>query len=133
MAPTIPIGATMLVYNNVESELGTRISQHFIVQEFQCKCRKCPVTFIDPDLLLRVELLRTLLEYPIYITSGYRCPEWNKECKGVQYSDHQKGKAVDIKLPIGDMAQLKMINLIELLFPYSYNGGTFMHCSIVPR
>ena len=51
--------------------------------------------------------LRKILERPIYITSGYRCPEYNQKIGGVVNSYHCIGLAADI--------QVKDISLIDLL------------------
>ena len=40
--------------------------------------------------------LREAYGKPIYINSGYRCPELNKAVGGVRTSEHQSGRAVDI-------------------------------------
>ena len=46
-----------------------------------------------------LEPLREHLNTPIVITSGYRSPLVNKLVGGVANSQHQKGEAVDIRLP----------------------------------
>jgi len=51
--------------------------------------------------------LRKILEKPVYITSGYRCPSYNQKVGGVVNSYHLIGLAADIKV--------QDINLIELL------------------
>lgn len=40
--------------------------------------------------------LREAYGKPIYINSGYRCPELNKAVGGVSTSEHQSGRAADI-------------------------------------
>ena len=40
--------------------------------------------------------IRELWGKPIYVTSGYRCPELNKAVKGKATSQHLKGEAADI-------------------------------------
>lgn len=40
--------------------------------------------------------LREVYGKPIYINSGYRCPELNKAVGGVSTSEHQSGRAADI-------------------------------------
>ena len=40
--------------------------------------------------------LREAYGKPIYINSGYRCPELNKAVGGVRTSEHQSGRAADI-------------------------------------
>lgn len=45
-----------------------------------------------------LEVLRSFLKFPIYINSGYRCPEVNSLVGGVSTSLHLKGLAVDIQI-----------------------------------
>lgn len=40
--------------------------------------------------------LREAYGKPIYVNSGYRCPELNKAVGGVSTSEHQSGRAADI-------------------------------------
>jgi len=58
-------------------------------------------------LLKKLVELRAIIKRPIYITSGYRCAEYNQKIGGVVNSYHLIGLAADIKV--------KDINLIELL------------------
>ena len=59
---------------------------------------------LHPYLLKKLTELRGIIEKPVYITSGYRCPEYNHKVGGVVNSYHLIGLAVDIKV--------KDINLI---------------------
>ena len=71
-----------------------QLSTHFNLREFDCKC--CGSVIIHPDLILKVEILRQLLDVPLVINSGYRCPVHNKAVKGDPRSLHMKGLACDI-------------------------------------
>lgn len=44
-----------------------------------------------------LEPLRTLLNKPLYISSGYRCLELNTAIGGSKTSQHMEGKAADLK------------------------------------
>lgn len=81
------------------------ISPHFNLSEFACPC--CRRIMLHPLLLEKLEKLRKIIEKPVYITSGYRCFEYNRKVGGVANSYHCIGLAADIKV--------KDINLIELL------------------
>ena len=81
------------------------ISPHFNLSEFACPC--CRRIMLHPLLLEKLEKLRKIIEKPMYITSGYRCFEYNRKVGGVANSYHCIGLAADIKV--------KDINLIELL------------------
>ena len=81
------------------------IAPHFNLSEFACPC--CHKVMLHPGLLAKLVALRNVLEKPVYITSGYRCPSYNRKVGGVANSYHCIGLAADI--------QVKEINLMELL------------------
>jgi len=81
------------------------IAPYFNLSEFACPC--CNLVMLHPKLLGKLVKLRKILERPIHITSGYRCPKYNNQIGGVINSYHRIGLAADIKV--------KDINLIELL------------------
>lgn len=81
------------------------IALHFKLSEFSCPC--CKRVMLHSKLLAKLMELRKILERPIYITSGYRCPEYNQKIGGVVNSYHCIGLAADI--------QVKDISLIDLL------------------
>ena len=71
--------------------------RYFVEKEFACNhCGKLPSYGMSEILMDKLNELRGLVGYPIYVTSGYRCPEWNSECGGVDNSQHVLGTAADI-------------------------------------
>lgn len=59
----------------------------------------------DPDIMDNIictmeclDQIREEYGKPLYITSGYRCPELNRTVGGVKTSQHLKGQAADINL-----------------------------------
>ena len=107
------------------------IAQHFRLSEFACPC--CKKVMLHPRLLKKLIELRGIIERPVYITSGYRCPEYNQKIGGVVNSYHLIGLATDIKV--------KDINLIELLEVCEdigfagigfYEKKNFLHLDIRP-
>lgn len=84
------------------------------------------VTNLIP-LLSRLESIRKVLNMPIYISSGFRCPKLNKKVGGVGNSRHQYFRALDI---VSD----DMDNLYELcrsdIFRYVYRGTGYIHIDI---
>ena len=107
------------------------IALHFKLSEFSCPC--CKRVMLHPKLLAKLMELRKILERPIYITSGYRCPEYNQKIGGVVNSYHCIGLAADI--------QVKDISLIDLLGHVEeidftgigfYEKKNFLHLDVRP-
>ena len=74
----------------------TKLSPHFKDTEFRCPCCKKGGSLVNPKLVAKLEILRTLIgDKPINITSGYRCSKHNKEVGGIADSQHLKNNAVD--------------------------------------
>ena len=108
-----------------------KVAKHFKLSEFACPC--CKRVMLHPKLLVKLIELRKILERPIYITSGYRCPRYNQKIGGVVNSYHCIGLAADIKV--------NNINLIELLGyaeEIDFNGigfyekKNFLHLDVRP-
>lgn len=78
----------------------TRLSQHFFLDEFECRCGACdmPEEVEDNIRLIadRLEVIRRAACMPLTITSGYRCQEHNDTVGGAKHSYHTVGLAVDI-------------------------------------
>ena len=65
--------------------------------EFACECfGELPDNGMNPILLTNLDKLREMYGYPIYVSCGYRCPEYNLEVGGVPNSQHVLGNAADI-------------------------------------
>jgi uncharacterized protein YcbK (DUF882 family) len=84
-------------------EGGYKVTPHFHLDEFRCKCG-CGRVRVARRLPLRLEVLRRLrksngkLYFPkgVRIVSGYRCPTHNEKVGGASGSQHLLGKAADI-------------------------------------
>lgn len=73
-----------------------QLTPHFNVQEFKCKCGKSHDTLVSEELTQKLEQLRDALNCSkIIITSGYRCPEHDKNVGGSGSGQHTKGTAAD--------------------------------------
>ena len=70
------------------------ITRNFKLSEFQCPC--CGKSNISMELVEKLQQLRDLYGDPIMVTSGVRCPEYNRRVGGYHDSPHLKGLAVDI-------------------------------------
>ena len=99
---------------------------HFRDVEFYCHClrRYCsglPKDGIDPALLLLLERIRSEAgDKSIIITSGYRCPVWNRKSGGALLSQHLYGRAADIV--IRGMAVEDVNVICDELNPYGGVG-----------
>lgn len=85
------------------------ITTHFSIDEFACKCNTHHECFIDDELINKLDEMRVILDKPITVTSGYRCPAHNAAVKGRPDSQHLRGTAADIQIkgvPILRIAQV---------------------------
>ena len=71
------------------------MSTHFSRSEFACPDH-CGLDTVDAELLSDLESIREHLERKVTITSGCRCPEYNRSVGGAENSQHLLGRAADI-------------------------------------
>lgn len=88
----------------INSNIGGGSSTHFKKAEFKCECdgRFCngyPGGNTSAKLLGILESLRSYYGKPITVTSGQRCPTYNRQIGGISNSAHIYGKAADIFIP----------------------------------
>ena len=108
-----------------------RIAEHFNLSEFACPC--CKRVMLHPKLLAKLMELRKILEKPVYITSGYRCPIYNQKVGGVVNSYHLIGLAADIKVK-----DISLIDLLEVCEEIGFGGigfyekKNFLHLDVRP-
>jgi len=74
----------------------TKLSKNFTDSEFVCPC--CNGGIVSETLIAKLQELRDLINKPIIVTSGYRCPAYNKSIGGYSHSPHLIGEAADIKI-----------------------------------
>ena len=98
---------------------------------------------IPKDLLPNVENLidkvldplRSWYGRPVYVNSGYRCPELNRAVGGVGTSYHLTGCAADIDVYSRTENQ-KLFDYIRERLPYTEvgleGGGRWVHVALVP-
>lgn len=75
-----------------------QLSQNFRSEEFRCGCG-CGLTYVTPRLVEFLQTLREIIDRPIRITSGIRCPKHNRAVGGGRSSWHLVGRAADITVP----------------------------------
>lgn len=79
------------------TNLNQKVGRYFTAWEFACPhCNEC---LIDDELIQILDTIREEIKSPIIVTSGYRCPEHNKEINGAPQSKHLLGIAADIIAP----------------------------------
>lgn len=76
----------------------TWVFENFKPEHFVCKCEGlCDHgDEIDRDLVAGLQLIRDEIGEPLYVNSGVRCPEHNKNEGGMESSRHLFGLAADV-------------------------------------
>lgn len=90
------------------------------------------------DYLCRylLDRLRELYGKPVYITSGYRCPELNRAVKGSSGSAHVSGLAADLDTGRGEnrtLADLVVLNRLpfrQMIIYESMENPKWVHLGI---
>lgn len=75
---------------------------YFTESELKCKC--CGDNKFNDRTLDKLIQLRAALDFPFIISSGYRCPEYNRQIGATQ--THATGRAVDIQVSHGKAQEL---------------------------
>jgi GH25 family lysozyme M1 (1,4-beta-N-acetylmuramidase) len=76
---------------------NTKLSEHFSVGEFRCKCGRSHEFKVDDSLVSNLEKLFSKLDCSkIIVTSGYRCVQHDKNVGGSGSGQHVEGTAADI-------------------------------------
>jgi hypothetical protein len=76
-----------------------------LYQEERLACPHCGKLVADPLFVFQFLLLQNFYDKLFYITSFYRCPEYNAQIGGAIYSRHLTGRAVDIAIPDGKITE----------------------------
>ncbi len=75
----------------------TRLTVHFTRAEFACNCG-CGFDTVDVQTLDVLTAVRAHFNQPVTITSGCRCPAYNRQVGGATHSQHVLGRAADIQV-----------------------------------
>lgn len=76
---------------------AVKLSKNFNSTEFDCHGRGCcSETYIDDELIERLQQIRDHFGEAVTITSGYRCSKHNSSVGGASRSRHVQGMAADI-------------------------------------
>ena len=111
-----------------------RVTPHFTLQEFGCRCPLCAdkVQSIDKRLIEKLEWVRGQLGEPVMITSAWRSKEHQEDLRmrgyetSVGVSQHELGRAADIYAQ--DLQNL--LSLCRATFQAIGVGRTFLHVDL---
>lgn len=128
-----------------------QLTENFSLSEFRCRCgdkgfyrqgtrsEYCGgLAIVQPSLPMMLQQLREYFKVPITITSGYRCPAYNRREKprgvaGSEHSWHMSGYAADIYVPgvtpaeVGRVADQLGFRGVEI-----YPDRNFVHVDMRP-
>ncbi len=107
------------------------IRTHFTDKEMDCGCG-CKKT-VAPELLVRLEALRALIDKPLSVTSGARCETYNRKVRGKPRSWHLKGLAADIACSDSKLRMEIVRNASNLGFNGIGPAKTFVHLDLRPE
>lgn len=98
----------MIYEYSLKKDGNENISPNFKVKEFACKDGNDRI-LIDSELINVLQQVRTHINQPIKIISGYRTEAYNKICNGAKNSYHLKGMAFDIRPYNCDLYELAIL------------------------
>ena len=103
----------------------TLFNKYFTAKEFEYR-----LNLMNPKLLYLLGVIREELGQPMRINSSFRTPEENVIAGGAKTSQHQFGKAVDIRCNDAGMAY----ELVRLGFKHGMTGigvaKSFIHYDV---
>jgi len=104
-------------------------TRNFKLSEFECPC--CGENKIAGALVAKLQSLRDIINMPITVTSGYRCPLYNSKVNGYSNSPHMKGKAADIVANIPMWFFAKMAKEVGFTRIGLYPRNGFIHVDLM--
>lgn len=111
------------------------LTKYFSRAELRCPC--CGRLVLDFALLDGLQALRELARRPVRITSGYRCPNHNREVGGRPESYHTRGAAADVVIAGLSAARSKAVVVRVPAFASGgigvYSGAGFVHLDVRER
>jgi zinc D-Ala-D-Ala carboxypeptidase len=100
--------------------------------EKELGCQHCGEQGVTPEALLRLNMLRLLVGYPLNITSAYRCPNHPIESKKLTPGQHSEGWAFDISCD-GMVRALVLRHAGNLGFTSYGSDDHFIHIDCRPN
>jgi len=80
-------------------------------------CSHCGRIYIKPSLYAFLIYLDSIIDFDVFITSGFRCPEHPIEIVKTTTGTHSKGLAVDLQC-----ASTKYPDLLKIIINYDFKG-----------
>jgi zinc D-Ala-D-Ala carboxypeptidase len=105
------------------------ITRNFYEDEFTCKCG-CGLNNISTELVEELQKVREDYGCPMTVSSGVRCPIWNKACGGSGNSSHLIGLAVDISIDDAVLRHRFIRTVLELGWQRIGLAKSFIHLDI---
>lgn len=109
------------------------MTKNFSRHEFACR-DSCGLDNISPRLVQILQAIRDHYDKPVHITSGLRCPKYNRKVGGARNSQHMLGTAADIS--IEGIAPRDVARFAKTLMP-GWGGiktyATFCHVDVRPN
>jgi zinc D-Ala-D-Ala carboxypeptidase len=102
--------------------------KHFKTKEFACPC-DCGrhAKKMNRDFIVMLDDARSISGIPFKITSGYRCPAYNKSVGGSKNSAHMRGLAADIAIKNSLERILAIQAVLDAGFERIGIGPDFIH------
>jgi len=119
----------VIMATGVISAIDWRLYKDFSRSEFECHCG-CGEADMNPELLDRLQEIRTFINRPINILSGFRCKFHNNEVGGDTRSAHLAGDAADIQVYGSTHRHLLLKALIDAGFNRIGIYKTFIHADV---
>lgn len=94
------------------------MSEYFSPEELECPC--CSEIQMDDDFMCILGKLREDFDYPMPVTSGYRCESHNADVGGSAKSQHLEGNAVDVAW--GHFPAKYKFKLVQFALDYGFSG-----------
>jgi zinc D-Ala-D-Ala carboxypeptidase len=109
--------------------------RHFDIEEFDCQ--HCGANKMDRVFLEQLDELRHIYGKPLFVTSGYRCPEHNAKVSSTGLTGpHTTGRAADLRVDRAEALQLLKLALALGFTGIGVNqkgGGRFLHVDNLPN
>ena len=117
---------------SLKADGAKQLSPAFRVREFRCRDGTDTI-LIDEGLVVVLQCIREHFGKAVTITSGYRTAAHNRAVGGAVYSQHQYGRAADIRVPGVPVEQLAAY--AETLLPGTggigrYPAKGFVHVDV---